>query len=1178
MTERMKNLLPSITQSHASCGLLVLGMHRSGTSALARVLDLCGADIGTRVLGVSAGNETGHWEDAFAVEEHERLLAAFGSRWDDPFALPAGWQETEVGRNASRSISSYVHGDRSQHHLWAVKDPRLCLFSEVWIEAARKEGQEISAVLLLRHPMEVARSLMVRDGIALGRGLLLWLEYSLAALKVAERVPTIVVSYENLLSDWKYVVEKIRTLPGGESLTFSEVASKEIEIFLDSGLRHHHVRDDGMPQLVHEAWELLSACVGQGLINAGAAEQLAGKVASLRELLHPVLDDWRVARRQLWERIGHAEAHRNDAVSIPAELSALRDGLQMHHADLMGAFTVDVQRMQEVTAQAIEVSSALTADNRLAHSLAPRLDTLSSSVTKRLDDVVSLVGEDMRALREQIQRLATDSQVTEVRLCEVQEQLLNESAARDVAEKELGLHVQQALIVRHELEQLRGLAGQLNRLKLSRSWRWTRPLRVIARLLTGKWAASDAAKLRSALRRTANRIPFLGNGARAKLAGLTIGGGAGAVVEDLPDDSVLDMFVLEGQSDGLPDIFVWAVIDWHFRLQRPQHIARALAEKGHRVFYVSNNFVDQTEPGFHVDRLDGEGRLFQLHLNLSGAPSIYLGMPHSEQVEALRDSLGRVLQWTCTRSAVSLVQHPYWSELAHAVPSARLVYDCMDHHGGFENNADAIVDAENRLIERSDLVVVTSSWLEDEIAPRARATAMVRNAGEFEFFRDPPARVFVDDLGRKVIGYYGAIAEWFDPGLVRAVAAANPSAIVILVGNDTASVGQELADMDNVLMVGEVPYRELPYWLHGFDVCLLPFRVIPLTLATNPVKVYEYLAAGKAVVSVDLPEMVQFRGLVRTANNTAEFVNAVNEILADPRSDRECVGSRQIFASGQTWAHRAKALDDAIAMIAEPKVSVIVLTYNNLAFTENCLFSIEAYSDYKNLEVIVVDNASTDGSPEWLRKWQSEVSTSGHTRVLILNPENLGFSAGNNVGLHAATGEVLIILNNDTYVTPGWVRGLGNHVLRNESLGLVGPVTNNIGNEARIDIAYANMAEMIHNSSAYTRQHPGKLLLVRNAAFFCVAMRRGVYERVGEMDESFGIGFFEDDDYCRRVEKEGLLIGCADDVFVHHHLSASFDALKADLKKELFDRNKAIYEAKWGPWIPHSYRSPTPTI
>ena len=413
---------------------------------------------------------------------------------------------------------------------------------------------------------------------------------------------------------------------------------------------------------------------------------------------------------------------------------------------------------------------------------------------------------------------------------------------------------------------------------------------------------------------------------------------------------------------------------------------------------------------------------------------------------------------------------------------------------------------------------------------------------------------------------------------MRAVAAANPSAIVILVGNDTASVGQELADMDNVLMVGEVPYRELPYWLHGFDVCLLPFRVIPLTLATNPVKVYEYLAAGKAVVSVDLPEMVQFRGLVRTANNTAEFVNAVNEILADPRSDRECVGSRQIFASGQTWAHRAKALDDAIAMIAEPKVSVIVLTYNNLAFTENCLFSIEAYSDYKNLEVIVVDNASTDGSPEWLRKWQSEVSTSGHTRVLILNPENLGFSAGNNVGLHAATGEVLIILNNDTYVTPGWVRGLGNHVLRNESLGLVGPVTNNIGNEARIDIAYANMAEMIHNSSAYTRQHPGKLLLVRNAAFFCVAMRRGVYERVGEMDESFGIGFFEDDDYCRRVEKEGLLIGCADDVFVHHHLSASFDALKADLKKELFDRNKAIYEAKWGPWIPHSYRSPTPTI
>jgi GT2 family glycosyltransferase len=351
---------------------------------------------------------------------------------------------------------------------------------------------------------------------------------------------------------------------------------------------------------------------------------------------------------------------------------------------------------------------------------------------------------------------------------------------------------------------------------------------------------------------------------------------------------------------------------------------------------------------------------------------------------------------------------------------------------------------------------------------------------------------------------------------------------------------------------------------------LLPFKVIPLTLATNPVKVYEYLSAGKPVVSVQLPEMAQFGELVATAEDADGFVAAISSILGGEAAS--LADARKAFAAEQTWAHRAEALDAAIERLEEPRVSVIVLTYNNLAFTEACLFSLEAYSDYRNLEVLVVDNASSDGSREWLERWAETPSAAGHVRRIILNDANLGFSAGNNVGLRAATGDHLVILNNDTYVTPGWVRTLIAHLRVDANLGLVGPVTNNIGNEAKIDIAYPDMVEMIREAGRYTRRHPGQRYPMRNAAFFCVAMSRSTFERVGEMDEAFGVGFFEDDDYCRRVEQAGLSIACADDVFVHHHLSASFDALKADQKQALFEKNKAIYEAKWGAWIPHSYR------
>src|SRR5690606_27684322 len=215
----------------------------------------------------------------------------------------------------------------------------------------------------------------------------------------------------------------------------------------------------------------------------------------------------------------------------------------------------------------------------------------------------------------------------------------------------------------------------------------------------------------------------------------------------------------------LPDIFIWSVIDWYFRFQRPQHLAEVLAAKGHRVFYVSNNFDNDATPGFRCEQLDGAGRLFQVNLNLAGSPSIYAAMPSADQVAGLRRSLAEVLQWAGTSNAISLVQHPFWKALARSVPDARVVYDCMDHHGGFADNKPEVLAAEEALVRDADLVVVSSGWLRNEIEGRARSLAVVRNACEFGFFSKAPASVFRDPKGRRVIGYYGAIAEWFDADL-----------------------------------------------------------------------------------------------------------------------------------------------------------------------------------------------------------------------------------------------------------------------------------------------------------------------------------------------------------------------------------------------------------------------------
>lgn len=248
-------------------------------------------------------------------------------------------------------------------------------------------------------------------------------------------------------------------------------------------------------------------------------------------------------------------------------------------------------------------------------------------------------------------------------------------------------------------------------------------------------------------------------------------------------------------------------------------------------------------------------------------------------------------------------------------------------------------------------------------------------------------------------------------------------------------------------------------------------------------------------------------------------------------------------------------------------VSVVVLTYNNLEFTKACLDSLEAFTGYPNWELIVVDNKSGDDTPKFLKGY----AASRPNLNVILNDENTGFAAGNNIGLAAAAGEYLIILNNDTFVTQGWMLDLIRH-LKDSNVGLVGPVTNNIGNEAKIDVGYTNMGEMASAAYEYTSRHSRQLLDVRTLAFFGVAMSRQVYAKVGPLDEDFGRGFFEDDDYCNRVRQAGYRVAVAEDVFVHHHLSASFGELDDSVRKELFEKNKAIYEKKWGEWIPHRYR------
>ena len=247
---------------------------------------------------------------------------------------------------------------------------------------------------------------------------------------------------------------------------------------------------------------------------------------------------------------------------------------------------------------------------------------------------------------------------------------------------------------------------------------------------------------------------------------------------------------------------------------------------------------------------------------------------------------------------------------------------------------------------------------------------------------------------------------------------------------------------------------------------------------------------------------------------------------------------------------------------AAPRVSILVVTYNNLALTRLCLASVQRAAGTLPFEVVVVDNASSDGTPDWLER---EAARGLLPLMVVRNARNAGFAAGNNLAATRARGDVLVFLNNDTVVVDGWLEKLVAHLERDRSIGLLGPVTNSGGNgEAQLGTRYANLDGMRAFAADYTRAHDGAVDDVPMLALFCAAMSADRFAAVGGLDERYGRGLFEDDDLALAVQRRGWRVALARDVFVHHYGGASFSRLAASEYLRLWWQNRRAFERKWG--------------
>lgn len=248
--------------------ILVLGMHRSGTSALTRVLSLLGAALPRNILGAGAGNETGHWEPSRLVEYHDRLLAELGSSWDDWKALDLSRLTVKRRSEIKSEITNIIEAEYPEGGLFVVKDPRLCRFAPLFIEAMGDTGVTTHVVIPYRNPLEVANSLAARPTVwAADRlsvfGALLWLRHVLDAEAATRGLPRAFVSYDALLADWCDTAHRIVACIGVEWPYAPNDIADLVGEFLTPTQRHHTytaqdlILDPAMRDWVGEAYQAI---------------------------------------------------------------------------------------------------------------------------------------------------------------------------------------------------------------------------------------------------------------------------------------------------------------------------------------------------------------------------------------------------------------------------------------------------------------------------------------------------------------------------------------------------------------------------------------------------------------------------------------------------------------------------------------------------------------------------------------------------------------------------------------------------------------------------------------------------------------------------------------------------------------------------------------------------------
>jgi len=481
--------------------LVVAGMHRSGTSAMARLLSLSGAALPERVMDPGPDNPLGYWEPWEMVALDDEILAAIDSRWDDVFVLKGNQRALASGTAFLGKAQDFLTHNFGTRDLPVMKDPRSSVLTGFWREALDQAGLDPTYVIMVRHPLEVADSLLARNGFPREKSLLLWASYMLAVERDTRGASRLFVSYSDMLSDWRGVLDRVEKALGRPLPRRTPAAGVEIERFLSKSHRHHEAGGEAFDALgadwagVRAVYDGMSGAARGAEFDETALDKVERELAGVERVFGPVLAEamlnelgQRKSLAQATEALEAVTFHR-DALLVEAEAAskqfsqfhaeadqkaqALQGEIQQTHDCLVEA-RAELTHVQAGAAQILQMEHA-------AHQVTRQL--LQGEIAK-----LDILSQQINEVREQFRQTDSASRNDRAARREAEGQAAALAAKVEILTQQMNAALAWESVALNAQATAAALAAHIENLNVDRqailtstSWQLTRPLRAVMR-------------------------------------------------------------------------------------------------------------------------------------------------------------------------------------------------------------------------------------------------------------------------------------------------------------------------------------------------------------------------------------------------------------------------------------------------------------------------------------------------------------------------------------------------------------------------------------------------------------------------------------------------------------------------------------------------------------------------